>query len=160
MINVEINIQTQALTDALRRLEGAARNPQPVLQHISDYLDLYTRMRFDSAKAPDGSPWADNSPVTIARKGRNEPLVGRSGDLRDTLRGDINGNTLVFGSDRPYAAVQQFGASKGQFGKTRRGGSIPWGDIPARPFLGLSKDDEDNITDIINEYLEGLIRPS
>ena len=56
-----------------------------------------------------------------------------------------------------YAAVQQFGARAGSLwsGKDRRGrnAKAPWGDIPARPYLGLSAKDERNIMEIVRDYL-------
>lgn len=39
-----------------------------------------------------------------------------------------------------------------------RGRPIPWGDIPARPFFGLSADDRNEISDIIRRHLERLTR--
>ena len=45
-----------------------------------------------------------------------------------------------------YAAMQQFGGTKSQFPHL-------WGDIPARPFLGISTADKQNIRDIIGSYL-------
>jgi phage virion morphogenesis protein len=59
----------------------------------------------------------------------------------------------LVGTNIKYAAVQQFGAKAGAFGATRRGGKIPWGDIPARPFMGISGDDRSAILDIIRKYL-------
>jgi len=55
--------------------------------------------------------------------------------------------------------VQQFGAKKGQFGKTRRGAPIPWGNIPARPFLGVSVSDRSDILAILAEHLRKAINP-
>jgi phage gpG-like protein len=57
------------------------------------------------------------------------------------------------GSSLEYAAVQQFGARQGQLGRTRRGAPIPWGDIPPRPFLGLSAADRQEILGILAEHL-------
>jgi phage gpG-like protein len=51
----------------------------------------------------------------------------------------------------------QFGATKGQFGQTKRGASIPWRNIPARPFLGLSPTDETEIVATVEEYLSGAL---
>ncbi|MCO1337222.1 phage virion morphogenesis protein, partial [Microbulbifer sp. OS29] len=68
-----------------------------------------------------------------------------SGLLRNTLRYQVQGTELLFGTDRPYGAVHQFGATQGQFGKTKRGGPIPWGNIPARPWLGTSAEDDREI---------------
>ena len=45
--------------------------------------------------------------------------------------------------------MQQFGAKRGQFG------AAPWGDIPARPFLGASDDDQANIVRLVRSYLMG-----
>ena len=53
-----------------------------------------------------------------------------------------------------YAAVMQLGAAQGEFGarigKDKNG---PWGDIPARPFLGVGPTDRENILETITEYL-------
>ncbi len=38
------------------------------------------------------------------------------------------------------AAVLQFGAREGQFAATKRGGKIPWGDIPAWRYLPITRD--------------------
>ena len=65
---------------------------------------------------------------------------------------------MAVGSSLEYAAVQQFGARRGEFGRTRRGAPIPWGDIPARPFLGVSRVDRVEILDILAGYL-ALTRP-
>ncbi|WP_409934431.1 phage virion morphogenesis protein [Tepidimonas sp.] len=51
---------------------------------------------------------------------------------------------------RRRAAVRHEG---GTFGATKRGGKIPWGDVPARPFMGISDDDRSAILDIIRKHL-------
>ncbi|MHB8921670.1 MAG: phage virion morphogenesis protein [Halothiobacillus sp.] len=58
------------------------------------------------------------------------------------------------GNLRP--AFQQFGAAEGAFGETTTGHPIPWGDIPARPFIGLSDKDEAEILNIITSYMGDL----
>ena len=65
---------------------------------------------------------------------------------------------MVVGSPSIYAGTHQFGAEKGAFGATSRGDPIPWGNIPARPFLGLSGDDETEIGNLITDYLNEQIR--
>jgi len=40
-----------------------------------------------------------------------------------------------------------------QFGGTRSAFPNLWGDIPARPFLGISAEDEVAVLDIIDEWL-------
>ena len=60
---------------------------------------------------------------------------------------------MLVGSGRVYAGTHQFGAKRGAFGRTAKGGPIPWGDIPARPFLGLSDADANEITALVAGYL-------
>jgi phage gpG-like protein len=50
------------------------------------------------------------------------------------------------GSAEPEANLQQHGGTKAQWPHL-------WGDIPARPFLGVSQADEENILDIVSRYL-------
>lgn len=62
---------------------------------------------------------------------------------------------LLFGTVKEYGAVHQFGEKKWATGKTTsRGVPIPWGDIPARPFIGLSDDDKDYIVETIEEHIK------
>ncbi|MEW6427320.1 MAG: phage virion morphogenesis protein [Thermodesulfobacteriota bacterium] len=81
-------------------------------------------------------------------------LVGESKRLGNEIHYRADGRSIVVGSSLIYSATQQFGARRGAFGRTKRGAPIPWGDIPARPFLGVSDDDRRNILDIIEEHLE------
>lgn len=143
---------SRALTELTERV-GDLRTP---LLDIGEYLQQATDQRFRQQVAPDGSPWAPLSPTTLARK-KGSRILRESGLLQDTLRHQVDGDELRFGTDRPYGAVHQFGQSRGASGKNRRGSPIPWGDIPARPFLGLSREDEDEILAIVSDYLlEGL----
>ena len=73
--------------------------------------------------------------------------------LRDLLRYQAHGDRLEFGTDRIYGAVHQFGetAAEGRGSRHRRGGA--WGDIPARPYIGLSSDDESEIEQIVADHL-------
>ncbi|MCY1444758.1 Phage virion morphogenesis family protein [compost metagenome] len=65
----------------------------------------------------------------------------------------VDSNALEFGSNRIYAAVHQFGALQGAFGTSARGVPLPWGDIPARPWLGMTDTDREAALDIVQDYL-------
>lgn len=162
-LGVHVLLDMATPQDALDRLAAAVARPRPALQQVGEYLDLATRYRFDTQTGPDGQSWEPLSEVTIARRrkrGRkSSAILVDSGNLRDLLRYLVSDTSLVFGSDRPYAGVQQFGARQGQFGKSRRGGPIPWGNIPARPFLGLSEDDREEIRLIFHDYLSAQLSP-
>jgi len=65
MITIDIN--DQAVLEALRRLQARTGNPQPVLRDIGELLIESTKRRFATGKAPDGTPWVPNSPTTYAK---------------------------------------------------------------------------------------------
>lgn len=173
MISVTFNDNT--VQDAINALVRRVQDSTPAMRAIGEYLSETTRRRFTLGVAPDGTAWAPNRPVTIARylaryksstgkggglskagKARlsaKKPLTGETKSLGTTINYHLTGGGVAIGSAMEYAAVQQFGARQGAFGRTRKGGPIPWGDIPARPFLGISDSDRDAVLRIVSRHL-------
>ncbi|KUJ73922.1 hypothetical protein AVO42_00430 [Thiomicrospira sp. XS5] len=155
MAGIKIEVDDKAVTKALANLAGM--DLAEALKGIGETLIDNTRDRLEDGVDVNGKAFAPLSPVTIARKKRNKDkiLIGR-GDLHRELAYQlVNGGTgLEFGSDRKYAAVHQFGAKQGAFGRSKRNGPIPWGNIPARPFIGLAQQDEDEILDNLTHFIE------
>jgi phage gpG-like protein len=106
-------------------------------------------------KGADKGRLAKNGIDTVMGK---RPLID-GGDLARQIIKTVQGNTLLVGSTMIYSAVQQFGQKQGESGSTKRGSPIPWGDIPARPFLGISDQDRIDIIDTISDYLGNNFRP-
>lgn len=150
---IRIQIDDRAVMEALQKLQQAGADLRPAFQDIGEYLIVSTRSRFAEGKAPDGTPWAPNRPATLARKRGTRPLIGETRRLGREFSYQVGALQLDFGSSLEYSAVQQLGAQKGQFGQTRRGAPIPWGDIRARPFLGLSEADSGKVVEILQEHL-------
>jgi phage gpG-like protein len=97
----------------------------------------------DDKRKRKGKLAAEGMTVVMSKK----PLIGETGSLASQIfkRFDSYG-ALLIGSTVEYAAVQQFGAKQHQF----TGGKTPWGDIPARPFLGISEQDKSTILDMVS----------
>ena len=86
-----------------------------------------------------------------------KPLFGPNDDglpLRKSFFSDASPTSLEIGTNKVQSAVMQFGAAKGAFGTAANNTSIPWGNIPARPFLGISAEDRQTIAITIEEWLE------
>ena len=153
MSGITITLDDTEFSRWLQRTIGSLSNPTDALKEIGEVLTQSTKDRFGTKVGPDGSGWAANSPVTIARKGHGSQLRGKSKALGDLIHYELDGTKAVeIGSNMEYAAVQQFGQPKGASGSWR-GAPIPWGDIPPRPFVGVSQEDEDRITEIMADYL-------
>jgi phage virion morphogenesis protein len=150
----------QPIVQALRTAQGQLVEMKPIYEDIGEYLIESTKRRFKSGTAPDGSAWAPKSPVTIERYRRagdgnlGRPLIGPSRRLGNEIVKFVDQLGVEVGSNLEYSGAMQQGASKGQFGADRHGRPVPWGNIPARVWLGLSETDERNILDIVDEHLE------
>lgn len=165
---------------ALQNVERSVKDPSPLYHKIAEYLVKSTKARFKTATAPDGSPWAVNSPVTVDRylgnfkssynkdgsrssKGRsragNKRIgIGETKALSSTINSIIYDDGLEVGSPMVYAPTFHFGAKKGQFGRAKNGSPLPWGDIPSRKFVGLSPADESEIELMAKEFLQGDLK--
>ena len=155
----EVVIQNDEITGALARLSAALSDLTPVMQEIGEILLDSTKQRFIQGVAPEGTRWAAKSPATMQayrRRGDRvdvRPLFGPSGALSSQIFYEAGPDSVRWGSLMIYATTQQFGAAQGAFGRTSRNGPIPWGRIPARPFLGISAEDQVNILDAITDVL-------
>jgi phage gpG-like protein len=143
------------LGEASRRLGDL----KPLHEEIGDFMVEKTQQRFVTSTAPNGTKWRPKSPATIARYkargdgSRPKPLIGPSGRLGKEITRSATPDQVEIGSALEYSAVMQGGAARGAFGTDARGRPLPWGDIPARVFLGISDSDERGILDIVDEYL-------
>lgn len=154
-------IDTSFAEKLLLNLEAALTDMTPVMNDLGEYLTTSTKDRFPSGTAPDGSKWAAKSATTLAQYGRRKsgrvdlrPLFGPTGLLSQQIFHFADAQSVEWGSNLIYSAVMQFGAAKGAFGVMSNGASIPWGAIPARPFIGVSAEDEIQIIDILTEWLQ------
>ncbi|MFD3263334.1 phage virion morphogenesis protein [Phenylobacterium ferrooxidans] len=133
---------------------------RPMLADIGAELESSTLNRFDSNLAPDGAPW---KPSLHSQVTGMPTLVGE-GNLRDSVHYVLDGDEAVEigagGVARDYAAIHQVGGvinTKGgalaftlATGQFIRAKSVS---LPARPYLGLSSQDEAAIPQIALEHL-------
>lgn len=164
---LKFNIQSDVVVNVLSHAEVTLDNPNAMFKDMGEYLEPVQKDRFKTSTAPDGTKWKPNSETTyikilgkehtrkdgkINSKGINRvtskrPLV-MSGNLQNQIHYQISGDLLLVGSNMIYAATQQFGAKKHEFGK-----GAPWGDIPAREFLGISIADEAELINIVEDHV-------
>nr|WP_308700766.1 phage virion morphogenesis protein [Pseudoalteromonas haloplanktis] len=65
--------------------------------------------------------------------------------LRDTFAYNVGDESLEFGTNMEYGAIHQFGGNSDMIPRLAA--------IPARPFLGLSQDDEKEVIEILSDFL-------
>ncbi|MDE0714088.1 MAG: phage virion morphogenesis protein [Gammaproteobacteria bacterium] len=157
MAGARIRIDVLGIGNASRRLgalSAAGRDLRSVFEDIGEYLVRTTKDRFRTQTDPDGVPWKPLSLNYREQKKRNkDKILTLDGFLHGTINFRASSQEVLVGSPLVYAGTHQFGAPEGSFGTTSRGRPIPWGEIPARPFLGLSGDDRDEVEGIVTDYL-------
>ncbi len=125
-------------------VEGRLKNMVPALKAIGEHTLIATEGRFERQQDPGGRKWAPLKPSTRRRK-KHPKILTESGMLRGTIRYRLMGtNAVAIGTNRPYGRIHQLG---GKAGRSHRA------TIPARPYLGFSKADRDEIAAIVMDNI-------
>lgn len=151
-----VELKDQAVTAALMRLAAATDDAKPVMEAIGDLLLVSTQDRLKTGKSPNGTAFAPRSAATLANYQRKKLSFGlplyRSGDMYNQMNFEAGSDYVEVGTNKVQAAMMQFGGTRARFPHL-------WGDIPARPFLGISPDDERDILAEIAEALAEALQP-
>ncbi|MCR9089872.1 MAG: phage virion morphogenesis protein [Proteobacteria bacterium] len=158
MSGVVIEFDAGEVLSRLNALGGRLLNLTPVMEAIGGVVRGSVDLAFTDGRDPYGIRWEPLSEVTIAsRRQRSDVPLRDSGRLANSIQVAAIRDRVSVGTNVEYASTHQFGAKQGDFGRTRRNGPIPWGDVPARPFLpldGLPPDDEREVLAAMRDGLE------
>ena len=139
----DIRIDDRAARRAMRELARRGENLEPAMRSIGELLLNSTRARFDAERSPESEPWQPLAPRTLARKKRNrDKILTEDGRLRGTLAYQVGNGWVEVGSPLIYGATHQHGRDA----------------IPARPYLGLSAEDADDIREEILDFIRDALR--
>jgi len=174
MANITISVNDKEVSQALHALKEKVIDLSPVLLKIGELIQESTEDRLNSGKNvdPTGKPWVTLQPWYQEQKKRNQgKILSLNGHLADSINHDVvNGNTVVVGTNKEYAAIHQFGGvirpktSKGlAIGVVNSDGDARLGwakevTIPARPFLGVSNQDKEKILDAVLNHMAAAWR--
>lgn len=140
-----VYIDDKDVTNALNELSNRVDDMRPVLSAIGEHIASEVDLTFRDAADPYGNKW------NILKHRSGKPL-NDTGRLRSSITSRATSDRVEIGTNVEYAGTHQHGAKKGSYGK-----GIPWGDIPARPFLptesqGLPESWQRDILDMIENH--------
>lgn len=177
MIKAEINLDDLlASLGIMQRAMAQAVPCAPLLKRIGRVLDSQTRKRFDEGIDPEGKAWPPLKKPRAHGRGGNKPLRDKGllmASVSAMGRGhveEIQQDTLTWGTSLSYAAVHQIGSRAWQQGQkdvrqkqgkltiTARRETTRGPVIPARPYLGLSQANIDEIVDVAADYLMAQLK--
>ena len=140
MISVRVDTRQLGRIDGLR---GRLEDLSPAMAAIGAAILSEVDLGFREQRDPWGQDWAPLSEATTIPMRRRGGGAGSNKILRDTgvlansFSAKANRKSAVVGTKDKRAGTHQFGARQGAYGRTRRNGPLPWGDIPARPMLPI-----------------------
>lgn len=156
-------IESKAPRRVFAALSRVMANPTPVMAAIGTGLVESTHERFERAVDPGGQAWAPLLPAYAAIK-RGPGILraaGMAGGLMGSITRRAGRDRVEVGTNKIYAGVHQHGATiranKAKALVFRLAGGMVMAKsvtIPARPFLGLTRSDEDMILDMLQDALE------
>lgn len=133
------------LQERIARLGNVDR--QDLLEQLAGVAESQTRRRItEEQETPDGEPWQAWSADYAATRHGGQALLQGEGNLVDSITSEIEGDEALIGSNLVYAAIHQFGGTPDM-------APGPAG-IPAREYLGFSRDNLDEIEAVADRWLD------
>ncbi|QOW46457.1 MULTISPECIES: phage virion morphogenesis protein [Acinetobacter] len=151
----------EKLREFLAKVHAKVENPELLYRKLSVLLLDQTERRFDTSIGTDDKPWKQSWRAEV----QGGKTLRNTGRLQDSIVSRIQGNRITIGTNVKYAALMHFGGTVKPKGKKFLKFKTPLGGwmflrsvkIPARPFLGISVDDSQEILFEIEEYLHEVL---
>lgn len=164
MEGISINVDDRAWAAAISSLAARIGDLSPLNADIGELLlesTRNTRNRFATGVGPDGVPWVplkDGSgctPLTLTGTMSDQIFPSNGADFVEISATAKQARWHQFGTD-PYVILPRDG------GTLRFGGPngvvfakrVSHPGLPARPFIGLSTEDDAAILNLVNVYLD------
>lgn len=162
---LDITIDDGEIAAALARVKQLEGDLPGLLDDIGASVAGAARHRFETNVDPEGEPWEPSASAwnnsTSEERGRT--LVGR-GHLRDSITHQVSGDEVAIGTNVVYGAIHQFGGKiepkAGSHLVFKIGGAfikVSSVELPARPYLGLSGDDREEVLAQAEDWLADAI---
>lgn len=158
-VSLETSITDHGVGQAFTSLIGLMGNTTPIMSAIGTGLVSSTHRRFVTQSSPDGEKWLGLNDEYKKMK-RNARILTESGRLRDSISSSPGNDYVRVGTNVIYAAIHQFGGTIVPKNASHLVFRLATGvvlaksvTLPARPYLGISDDDEEMIADTVFRFL-------
>lgn len=148
MVAVRISVDDRLVQQVLAQLAARSNDLTPAMDEIGGMLVASVQSRFERAAGPDGAAWPPLSAATLLRRGAGARPLRHTGRLYGSITHRADRRQVEVGSNVIYAAIHQLG---GQAGRGRKV------NIPARPYLGIDRDDETEAVAILTDHLRSAV---
>lgn len=170
MVGIRMEGDVRRLTRTLRNMgEIHFKTANKI---IGEALRTSTVQRFKESKDPEGRSWEPSTRLYRGKNGKikqakHKTLVDK-GLLRNSIKSNPSAKGVAIGTNSIYAATHQLGDTRTIKAKNATGlkfltlsgmrsKKVVRVTIPARPFLGVSDEDMQEIKGILQDTIEELI---
>ncbi|AAN53747.1 phage virion morphogenesis protein [Shewanella oneidensis MR-1] len=149
MNKVEIVLSDSPVLQVLGSLLDKLDDFSEPMNYIAGVLESATEGAFEAEADPvTGQAWQSLSDAYLKANPKRQGgkiLQASAGGLAASVTADSGDFWAAIGSNKIYAAIHQFGGTD----------DMPAGPagIPSRPYLGVSREDEQSMLGILGEYL-------
>ena len=180
---IEIKVDDEQVNALFGRLQTRMNDLTPAMKVIGEIVRTSVVKNFEVGGRPRWKPLSPVT--LARRKGSKILYrQGPAGGLLGSIHYKADKDRVVIGTNKVYAAVHQFGAKKGSFGTVTetvkahmrritqafgrpvkphkisvrahtRQAKLPWGNIPARPYLMIQEEDWQEIRESLLEFITG-----
>ena len=145
MATIEIKVDDEQVRQVMTTLVARVRDRRPAMRMVAAIMADAVEENFEREGRPH---WPELAPATIKHREKEGTWPGkilqRSGSLASSITRAYDNDRAVVGTNKVYAAIQNFG------GKAGRGHKV---EIPAREFLKLDEKDKDKIVKRMGDFL-------
>ena len=148
---IKINLNDQVALAQLKQIANQLQQPRKLYGLLGESLKKIHNQRFKDQKDPDGNAWQAVSPRYAAYKAKRKKgtqILKFHGALSERTAYNYDDRGVEFGSPMKYADVHQNGSRK----TSGRGSGIP-----KRQWLGVNRDNEQQLLRKANRYLQNVI---
>lgn len=144
--------EMERLAARIEQLKAQVTNPYAFTKALGETLVQQVEARFNGSKESPAeikwSPWSERYAKT--RKGGDSLLIDNSTHeagkehLKDSFKPQIQANAVTVSTEVPYAMFLHRGTKH----------------MPARPFIGLSRQNLDELEGVMRDVLAGMVQPT
>ncbi|WP_310620896.1 phage virion morphogenesis protein [Flexibacterium corallicola] len=158
-----LRFDSSQMDEELKALAGRFEDNTTLHSIMGAALYDQTLERFEREEGPDGKPWAKLSPLTLASRRSKRGTLRATGGLIRSIKVQVDSSKAEVGTNlnHPKVWVHQYGAvirprrKKALAIPNGNGGFVFAGKatIPARPYIGLGRGDEEAVREALESYL-------
>lgn len=162
MTSIQIKVEGETrIIAVLNAIALSGQQRAQLFDEIGFNLVENAQLRFIDGVSPDGQAWVQS---IRAKQQGGQTLIDK-GTLRASLNHNVLSDGVEYGTNLPYAAPNHFGANikavNAPFLRFKIGGKFVSKKsvvLPARPFVGVSAEDELMVLDVFNSFISRTIQ--